>query len=150
MELARWQRRRRWIIGRELPHQRVEPEDQHAVEPLVGGDEKAILSVERHHVPERLCRGVLGAIAGDNGHRRLQPPVETTPDPSGTHDLELAVAALHPDRRAAFVLTQMLGLAYHDAAEILECPIGTVRSRVARAREDLIAAVDGDELSDFG
>lgn len=40
-------------------------------------------------------------------------------------------------RREAFVLTQMLGLPYADAAAVTGCPIGTVRSRVARAREDM-------------
>ncbi|MGH3868307.1 MAG: sigma-70 family RNA polymerase sigma factor [Pseudonocardiaceae bacterium] len=48
------------------------------------------------------------------------------------------VAALEPDRRDAFVLTQMLGLDYASTAEVCGCPIGTIRSRVARARDDLI------------
>jgi RNA polymerase sigma-70 factor, ECF subfamily len=51
------------------------------------------------------------------------------------------VAALHPDRRAAFVLTQVAGLSYAEAAEVCDVPIGTIRSRVARARGDLLAAV---------
>ncbi|MEV7422705.1 MULTISPECIES: sigma-70 family RNA polymerase sigma factor [unclassified Streptomyces] len=45
---------------------------------------------------------------------------------------------LPDDRREAFVLTQMLGLTYGEAAEIVGCPIGTVRSRVARARSTLL------------
>lgn len=49
------------------------------------------------------------------------------------------LAALEPDRRAAFVLTQMLGCSYAEAADICGCPVGTIRSRVARAREDLAA-----------
>lgn len=48
------------------------------------------------------------------------------------------VAALDPARREAFVLTQVLDLEYAETARILDCPIGTVRSRVARARTDLI------------
>ena len=48
---------------------------------------------------------------------------------------------LEPDRRDAFVLTQVMGLSYEEAAEVMECPIGTVRSRVARARADLAGAV---------
>jgi RNA polymerase sigma-70 factor, ECF subfamily len=44
------------------------------------------------------------------------------------------------DRREAFVATQMLGLSYAEAAEVCDCPIGTIRSRVARAREDLSTA----------
>jgi RNA polymerase sigma-70 factor (ECF subfamily) len=56
------------------------------------------------------------------------------------------VDRLDPDRRSAFVLTQLLGLSYEEAAAVAECPIGTIRSRVARARsdlQDLLAADDG-------
>jgi RNA polymerase sigma-70 factor (ECF subfamily) len=49
---------------------------------------------------------------------------------------------LEPDRRAAFVLTQVVGLSYEEAAKVCECPTGTVRSRVARARADLIALLE--------
>lgn len=52
------------------------------------------------------------------------------------------VAALEPDRRDAFVLTQVLGLGYAEAAQVCGCPVGTIRSRVARAREDLVAALE--------
>jgi RNA polymerase sigma-70 factor (ECF subfamily) len=55
--------------------------------------------------------------------------------------IQLAVAALEVDRRAAFVLTQLLGLPYDEAAEVCGCPVGTIRSRVARARQDLIDAL---------
>ncbi|MFI1467190.1 sigma-70 family RNA polymerase sigma factor [Streptomyces wuyuanensis] len=50
--------------------------------------------------------------------------------------LEL-LAVLPEERREAFVLTQMLGLPYAEAAELSDCPVGTVRSRVARARATL-------------
>jgi RNA polymerase sigma-70 factor (ECF subfamily) len=49
--------------------------------------------------------------------------------------------SLDPDRREAFVLTQVMGLSYEEAAEVMSCPIGTVRSRVARARADLAVVV---------
>jgi RNA polymerase sigma-70 factor (ECF subfamily) len=45
---------------------------------------------------------------------------------------------LEPDRRAAFALTQLLRMTYQEAAEVAGCPVGTIRSRVARARGDLI------------
>lgn len=50
---------------------------------------------------------------------------------------------LDPDRRTAFIATQVLGLSYAEAAEVCDCPIGTVRSRVARARDDLVTALHG-------
>ena len=42
------------------------------------------------------------------------------------------------DRREAFVLTQLFGLTYAEVAQVCSCAVGTIRSRVARAREDLI------------
>jgi RNA polymerase sigma-70 factor (ECF subfamily) len=55
-------------------------------------------------------------------------------------DIELTqlISSLDPDRRDAFVLTQILGLSYDEAAEICGCPVGTIRSRVARARTDAV------------
>lgn len=51
------------------------------------------------------------------------------------------VDSLDPDRRSAFVLTQVIGLSYEEAAAVVGCPIGTIRSRVARARADLVEAL---------
>ena len=51
------------------------------------------------------------------------------------------LGALSAERREAFVATQLLGLSYAEAAEVCDCPVGTIRSRVARAREDLVAAL---------
>jgi RNA polymerase sigma-70 factor (ECF subfamily) len=47
---------------------------------------------------------------------------------------------LSPERREAFVATQVVGLSYEQAAVVCDCPVGTIRSRVARAREHLVAA----------
>jgi RNA polymerase sigma-70 factor (ECF subfamily) len=51
---------------------------------------------------------------------------------------------LSADRREAFVATQLLGLPYEEAAQVCGCPVGTIRSRVARARADLVAALQAD------
>jgi RNA polymerase sigma-70 factor (ECF subfamily) len=50
------------------------------------------------------------------------------------------LAALDEDRREAFVLTQLVGLSYAEAADVCRCPVGTIRSRVARARAELVEA----------
>ncbi|MYS96281.1 MULTISPECIES: sigma-70 family RNA polymerase sigma factor [Streptomyces] len=65
--------------------------------------------------------------------------------PSGLPGFEDGVAlldlldALPAERREAFVLTQLTGLPYEEAAEASGCPVGTIRSRVARARATLVA-----------
>jgi RNA polymerase sigma-70 factor, ECF subfamily len=63
----------------------------------------------------------------------------TDPDSAGELTMRLLIGNLDPDKRAAFVLTQIHGLSYAEAAEACGVPIGTIRSRMARAREQLIA-----------
>ncbi|MEU6371682.1 sigma-70 family RNA polymerase sigma factor [Streptomyces sp. NPDC046909] len=55
--------------------------------------------------------------------------------------------ALPEERRQAFVLTQVMGLPYAEVAALSGCPVGTVRSRVARARETLIELVTTVDLA---
>ncbi|MFC4021472.1 sigma-70 family RNA polymerase sigma factor [Micromonospora sp. GCM10011542] len=68
------------------------------------------------------------------------------PDPAGQLGAADLVRRLSPERRGAFVLTQLLGLSYAEAAAVEGVPVGTIRSRVARARDDLVEAV-GDALA---
>lgn len=46
-----------------------------------------------------------------------------------------AIEELPEDLRAAFTLREFSGLSYEDITEIMNCPVGTVRSRIFRARE---------------
>lgn len=57
-------------------------------------------------------------------------------------EVRLLIDGLAADRREALVLTQVLGLSYAEAADVCSCPIGTIRSRVARARDDLLRAAN--------
>lgn len=65
-------------------------------------------------------------------------------------ELDLLLAALPPERREALVLTQLLGFSYQEAAEVCGCPVGTIRSRIARAREDLVAATRPNRRDETG
>jgi RNA polymerase sigma-70 factor, ECF subfamily len=53
-------------------------------------------------------------------------------------DIEAALATLPPDQRAALVLVDMEGVPVAEVAELLDCAVGTVKSRCARARARLL------------
>ncbi|MEV7866705.1 sigma-70 family RNA polymerase sigma factor [Streptomyces sp. NPDC088124] len=55
------------------------------------------------------------------------------------------LSSLPRDRREAFVLTQLLGVPYAEVAVVCRCPVGTVRSRVSRARAALWELLDAAE-----
>jgi RNA polymerase sigma-70 factor (ECF subfamily) len=57
------------------------------------------------------------------------------------HGLGDLIARLAPAQREAFVLTQVTGCSYGEAAELCGVRIGTIRSRVARARSELVELV---------
>ena len=104
--------------------------------PAFRGDSSArtwLLSIAR-----RTCAD---AVRDLRRRRRLATKFERStyePDPARLISVEALLAGLDPERRLAFVLTQVLGLPYVEAAEICDCPVGTIRSRVARARADLV------------
>ncbi len=96
-------------------------------------------------IARRSCAAEIAARSRD---RRLAARLAAVPDaglgqppaePGAQAAADELLAALEPDRRAAFVLTQLLGCSYAEAAAVCDCPVGTIRSRVARAREDLDA-----------
>ncbi|WP_225768438.1 RNA polymerase sigma factor [Inquilinus sp. Marseille-Q2685] len=59
--------------------------------------------------------------------------------------VERAIAALPEEQRSVLLLVSIDGASYREAAEILDIPIGTVMSRLARARLALGRALDGQE-----
>ena len=60
-------------------------------------------------------------------------------------DIARALQALPAEQREALILVGAGGFAYEEAAKISNCAVGTVKSRVARARRALIAILDGDQ-----
>ncbi|MFG6461654.1 sigma-70 family RNA polymerase sigma factor [Roseateles sp. DXS20W] len=109
-----------------------------------------------------LYRIAINAANRHHGHRARQRPVETLDDDEGTFGtgtpptddatpetllasrqlasgLDEAVAALADDQRRALLLREVDGLSYDEIADLMDCPPGTVRSRIFRAREALAA-----------
>ncbi len=68
---------------------------------------------------------------GSPEHELLREEIERT--------IHEAIADLPEDLRVAITLREMEGMSYEEIATTMECPIGTVRSRIFRARE----AIDG-------
>jgi RNA polymerase sigma-70 factor (ECF subfamily) len=114
--------------------------------PRFRGDASAktwLLSIARRTAADEIRR---------RQRRRRQPTerAEIEPDRSADVELDELVQHLDEDRRAPFVLTQLLGWSYAETAAALDLPIGTVRSRVARAREQLVLLLDEDRDDDPG
>lgn len=71
---------------------------------------------------------------------RIRASVASQTDPTSTLAIEWRdqLHQIDDEKRIAFVLTQIVGLSYDEAAQVCDCPIGTIRSRVARARLELL------------
>ena len=63
---------------------------------------------------------------------------------AGARDIERALATLVEDQRNALLLVVLEGLSYREVAEVQGVPIGTVMSRLARARVQIKAYLDGE------
>jgi RNA polymerase sigma-70 factor (ECF subfamily) len=63
---------------------------------------------------------------------------------AGGRDIERALATLVEDQRNALLLVVLEGLSYREVAEVQGVPIGTVMSRLARARVQIKAYLDGE------
>lgn len=69
---------------------------------------------------------------------------DRTAQPAQQLELAMALAALPPDHREVVALVLVEGMSYGEAAELLEVPVGTVTSRLARARATLQAHLRKD------
>ena len=79
---------------------------------------------------------LLGAVAGDDAQRRLE-----------ASEALRALHALPPGQREVAALVLVEGYSYQEAADALQAPIGTVMSRLARARQALADLLLGPEMT---
>lgn len=110
------------------------------------GDSSArtwLLTITRRTCVDAIRRNVRQRRLVDRLRSSSYEQDTVAPDPADedVRDLDDLVAALDHDRRIAFVMTQVIGLSYGEAAEVCDVPIGTIRSRVSRARSDLLDAL---------
>ena len=82
--------------------------------------------------------------------RPLMSPIEDNDAPdlagpeAGGRDIERALATLVDEQRDALLLVVLEGLSYREVAEVQGVPIGTVMSRLARARVQIKSYLDGE------
>ena len=84
---------------------------------------------------------------------RYAETLKSHPEQTGRVELEefrSALAKLPPDQREALILVGASGFSYEDAAGICGCAVGTIKSRVNRARTRLADILAIDSVDDFG
>jgi RNA polymerase sigma-70 factor (ECF subfamily) len=110
-----------------------------------GGDVRSWL----YTILTNLNRNRLRSLA----RRPMLTPLEDDDSPdmagpeAGGRDIERALATLVDDQRTALLLVVLEGLSYREVAEVQGVPIGTVMSRLARARMQIKAYLDGQRPS---
>ena len=73
-----------------------------------------------------------------------------TSRPGGFEEFRAALGKLPPDQREALILVGASGFSYEEAASICGCAVGTIKSRVNRARTRLADLLAIDTFDDFG
>lgn len=73
------------------------------------------------------------------------PPPLGPPDPQARLEIQTALAAVSAEHREPFLLIEVFGLSYQEAADVLNVRVGTVKSRMHRARRAMMAALALDE-----
>jgi RNA polymerase sigma-70 factor (ECF subfamily) len=89
----------------------------------------------------------------EDGDGRYAERLKSHPEQNGRvefEELRVALAKLPDDQREALILVGASGFSYEEAAEICGCAVGTIKSRVNRARTRLIEIMLIESVDDFG
>jgi RNA polymerase sigma factor (sigma-70 family) len=120
-----------------------------------GGNARAwVLTIVRHAAYQWLHKNRPAALVfvedlesvtpAESGERDVETPEQALIAKTEATRLEVAIAALPVISRETLVLREVQGLAYREIAEVTGVPIGTVMSRLARARGQLIATISAE------
>jgi len=109
-----------------------------------------LYGIARNHVRKQLERRRRHVALEESERRRSQADPETQPETDiarleSVSAVREAVLALPETYREVIVLVELQELTYAEAAEVLDCAVGTVRSRLHRGRRLLLEKLGGTE-----
>lgn len=107
-----------------------------------GTDLRAWMFTVMHNVYVNQRRAARISVSLDDEMPELAQPVRET-DTLVLRDLDAAIRRLPPEQREVLLLVALEEMSYGEAADTLGVPIGTVMSRLSRAREKLRAMLSG-------
>ena len=95
----------------------------------------------------RIARNcAMDAIRARKSHLAKEPPPTVgPPDPEARVELHAALEAVSDEHREPFLLIEVFGLSYQEAADVLHLRVGTVKSRMHRARHAMMSALAVEE-----
>lgn len=111
-----------------------------------GTDLRAWLFTVMHNVHINRIRATRAVDPLEDDMPELAQP-QRGPDALLVRDLDRAIARLPADQRAVLLLVTLEEMSYEEVARTLGIPIGTVMSRLSRAREKLRAMMSGQPVS---
>jgi len=88
---------------------------------------------------------IIRARKGQEERALRAPDPIGPPDPAARMELQTALAAVSEDHREPFLLIEVFGLSYQEAADVLHLRVGTVKSRMHRARAAMMGALAVEE-----
>lgn len=112
-----------------------------------GSDLRAWLFTIMHNVYVNQIRSTASANA--LGMQTLDVEPESLDNTAALLDLSNAFQRLAPEQRELILLVSLEQLSYEETAKVLDIPIGTVMSRLSRARERLRALISGEETEPY-
>ncbi|RYE50893.1 MAG: sigma-70 family RNA polymerase sigma factor [Hyphomicrobiales bacterium] len=105
-------------------------------------------TILRNHYLSELRRNRHHADVDDEVHEKLLVMEADQEDTLHLADMQTALNKISSERREAILLVGASGFTYEEAAEICGCAVGTVKSRVARARADLARLLNSEMPGD--